>query len=470
MEEKKHTQVAVIGAGPGGYAAAFRAADLGFNVTLVDKNPNLGGVCLNVGCIPSKALLHIAKVMDDALDLKRMGVSFNTPAIDLDGVRKWKKTVIGRLNKGIAALAIARNVKVITGTATFSSNSCLTIESDGNAVELTFDQCIIAVGSSPSKIPSFPDDPRIMDSTGALELDDIPEKLLVIGGGYIGLEMGSVYHALGSNVTVVEFMESLLPGADPDLVAPLTKRLKKQFSEIRTGTKVAGIDATDSCLNVTIESGDKKESLKFDKVLVSVGRRPNSTNIGLSNTDISVSDRGFIEVNEKMQTSVENVYAIGDIVGDPMLAHKAAYEGHVAAEVIAGLPAENDAKCIPAVIFTDPEIAWAGLTETEAETKKIPFEKGEFPWRASGKAIAHGRTEGLTKTLFDPETKQILGIGIVGQNAGDMIAEGALAIEMGADAEDIGLTIHPHPTLSESVGLSAEAFEGTVTDLFIPNK
>ena len=310
MEEKKHTQVAVIGAGPGGYAAAFRAADLGFNVTLVDKNPNLGGVCLNVGCIPSKALLHIAKVMDDALDLKRMGVSFNTPAIDLDGVRKWKKMVIGRLNKGIAALAKARNVKVITGTATFSSNSCLTIESDGNAVELTFDQCIIAVGSSPSKIPSFPDDPRIMDSTGALELDDIPEKLLVIGGGYIGLEMGSVYHALGSNVTVVEFMESLLPGADPDLVAPLTKRLKKQFSEIRTGTKVAGIDATDSCLNVTIESGDKKESLKFDKVLVSVGRRPNSTNIGLSNTDISVSDRGFIEVNEKMQTSVENVYAI----------------------------------------------------------------------------------------------------------------------------------------------------------------
>lgn len=466
----KHTQVAVIGAGPGGYAAAFRAADLGFNVTMIDKNSNLGGVCLNVGCIPSKALLHIAKVMDEALDLKRMGVSFEQPAVDLDGVRKWKKTVVSRLNKGIAALAKVRNVEVVTGIVHFQSNSHIEISNADGKSELSFDHCIIAAGSSPAKIPTFPNDPRIMDSTSALELEDVPEKLLVIGGGYIGLEMGSVYHALGSAVTVVEFMDSLLPGADPDLVVPLAKRLKKQFTDIRLGTKVTAIEPAENYLNVMVESAEKCDQLEFDKVLVSVGRHPNSKHLGLENTSLIVNDRGFIEVNEKMQSSIATIYAIGDIVGDPMLAHKAAYEGHVAAEVIAGLPALNDAKCIPAVIFTDPEIAWAGLTETEAEEKNIPYEKGEFPWRASGKAIAHGRTEGLTKTLFDPETKQILGIGIVGQNAGDMISEGALAIEMSADAEDIGLTIHPHPTLSESVGLSAEAFEGTVTDLYVPKK
>ena len=466
----QHSQVVVIGAGPGGYASAFRASDLGFKVTMIDKNVNLGGVCLNVGCIPSKALLHIAKVMDEALDLKKMGVTFDSPKVDLDGVRKWKKSVISRLNKGISALAKARNVEVITGVASFSSNSELNVKTKMDDIHLSFGHCIIATGSLPTEIPAFPEDERIMDSTSALELTDIPENLLVIGGGYIGLEMGSVYHGLGSKVTVVEFLDTLLPGADVDLVAPLQKRLKKQFHKILLGTKVAKIEALKKSLMVTFETKGSETHAEFDKVLVSVGRRPNSKNIELENTDVEINERGFIEVDSKMRTSVDKIFAIGDIVGDPMLAHKAAFEGHVASEVIAGLPAKNDPKCIPAVIFTDPEIAWAGLTELEAKSKNIPYEKGKFPWRASGKAIAHGRTEGLTKTLYDPDTRQIIGIGIVGTNAGDMIAEGALAIEMGADAEDIGLTIHPHPTLSESVGLSAEAFEGTITDLYVPKK
>ncbi|MAJ45316.1 MAG: dihydrolipoyl dehydrogenase [Candidatus Marinimicrobia bacterium] len=470
MTKKLNTQVAIIGAGPGGYAAAFRAADLGFKVTLIDKNINLGGVCLNVGCIPSKALLHITKVMDEALDLKKMGVKFSEPNVDLNSVRKWKESVISRLNKGISALAKARNVSVITGIAKFQSNSEIKISSESEEIDLTFDNCIIATGSSPAKVSIFPDDDRIMDSTNALELNDIPKKLLVVGGGYIGLEMGTVYHGLGSKVTVVEFLETLLPGADSDLVNPLQKRLKNQFQAIKLGTKVIDIKTENNFLNVTFESKNKITEEKFDKVLVAVGREPNSINIGLENTSIKVNENGFIKVDSKMRTSIANVYAIGDIIGNPMLAHKATYEGHVAAEVIAELPAKNDAKCIPAVIFTDPEIAWAGLTEAQAKEQNIPYKKGEFPWRASGKAIAHGRTEGLTKTIFNPENKQILGIGIVGQNAGDMISEGCLAIEMGADAEDIGLTIHPHPTLSESIGLSAEAFEGTITDLFIPKK
>ena len=470
MAKSTHTQFAVIGAGPGGYAAAFRAADLGFEVTLIDKNANLGGVCLNVGCIPSKALLHIAKIMDEALDLKRMGVTFTEPKVDLASVKKWKESVVSRLNKGISALAKARNVKVITGLAEFKSNTELNITTEDDTIKLNFDNCIIATGSSPAKIPVFPEDTRIMDSTDALELNDIPEKLLVIGGGYIGLEMGTVYHGLGSNITVVEFLDSLLLGADSDLVAPLQKRLKKQFSNIFLGTKVTKIEPNLKSLVVTFQSQKETKTEEFDKVLVSVGRKPNSKNMGLENTSVKVNERGFIEVDSKMRTSISNIFAIGDIAGDPMLAHKAAYEGHMAAEVIADLPAENDAKCIPAVIFTDPEIAWAGLTESEAKANNIPYGKGEFPWRVSGKAIAHGRTEGLTKTLYDPETKKIIGIGIVGVNAGDMIAEGCLAIEMGADAEDIGLTIHPHPTLSESVGLSAEAFEGIITDLFIPKK
>ena len=470
MTKKLQTQIVVIGAGPGGYAAAFRAADLGHKVTLIDKNINLGGVCLNVGCIPSKALLHIVKVMDDALDLKRMGIIFPEPKVDLSSVQKWKKLVVSRLNKGILALAKARNINILTGTAKFKSNTEITILTDSGELNLNFDNCIIATGSSPAKIPFFPDDKRIMNSTDALELNEIPEELLVIGGGYIGLEMGTVYNNLGSKVTVVEFLDSLLPGADPDLVSPLQKRLKQRFNKIKLGTKVTTIKAEKKSLIVTFDSNGKITKGSFDKVLVSVGRKPNSMNIGLENTNIKVNNRGFIEVNEKMQTSIKTIYAIGDIVGDPMLAHKATYEGHIASEVIAGLPAENDSKCIPAVIFTDPEIAWAGITEAEAKEKNIPYEKGEFPWRASGKAIAHGRTEGLTKTLYDPKTKKIIGIGIVGTNAGDMISEGCLAIEMGADAEDIGLTIHPHPTLSESISLSAEAFEGIITDLYIPKK
>ena len=469
MENKKK-QIAVIGAGPGGYAAAFRSADLGYKVTLIDKNPNLGGVCLNVGCIPSKALLHITRIMDEAIGLKKMGFTFDSPKVELDGVRNWKINVISQLNKGISALAKARNVEVITGVASFSSNSKLNVKTEMDDIHLSFDHCIIATGSSPTKIAQFPEDERIMDSTSALELTDIPKNLLVIGGGYIGLEMGSVYHGLGSKITVVEFLDSLLPGADIDLVAPLQKRLKKQFHNILLGTKVAKIEALKKYLKVTLESKDNTTHEEFDKVLIAVGRKPNSKNLGLENTDIKINERGFIVVDSKMRSTVSNIFAIGDIVGDPMLAHKAAFEGRVASEVIAGLPAENDPKCIPAVIFTDPEIAWAGLTESEAKAKNIPYEKGEFPWRASGKAIAHGRTEGLTKTLYDPDTRQIIGIGIVGTNAGDMIAEGALAIEMGADAEDIGLTIHPHPTLSESVRLSAEAFEGTITDLYVPKK
>ena len=470
MTKKLQTQIAVIGAGPGGYAAAFRAADLGHKVTLIDKNINLGGVCLNVGCIPSKALLHIVKVMDDALDLKRMGIIFPEPKVDLSSVQKWKKLVVSRLNKGILALAKARNINILTGTAKFKSNTEITILTDSGELNLNFDNCIIATGSSPAKIPFFPDDKRIMNSTDALELNEIPEELLVIGGGYIGLEMGTVYNNLGSKVTVVEFLDSLLPGADPDLVSPLQKRLKQRFNKIKLKTKVTTIKAEKKSLIVTFDSNGKITKGSFDKVLVSVGRKPNSMNIGLENTNVKVNNRGFIEVNEKMQTSIKTIYAIGDIVGDPMLAHKATHEGHIASEVIAGLPAENDSKCIPAVIFTDPEIAWAGITEAEAKEKNIPYEKGEFPWRASGKAIAHGRTEGLTKTLYDPKTKKIIGIGIVGTNAGDMISEGCLAIEMGADAEDIGLTIHPHPTLSESISLSAEAFEGIITDLYIPKK
>ena len=468
MPESIHSQVVVIGAGPGGYAAAFRVADLGFKTTLIDNNTKLGGVCLNVGCIPSKALLHITRTIDDALHLDKMGVIFSKPDVNITNVKRWKDSVINRLNKGITSLAKARKVEVITGTAKFATNSELHIETEDGIVSISFDNCIIATGSSPGMIPGFPDDKRIMNSTDALELDSIPYNLLVIGGGYIGLELGSVYHGLGSNVTVVEFMGSLLPSADPDLVKPLANRLSKKFNEIKLGTKVVSIKPEKDHLTVTMESADGIEQSNFKKILISVGRIPNSQNLGLENTSIDISKRGFITVNNRLQTNEKHIYAIGDIIGDPMLAHKAAYEGKVAAEVIAELPASNDPKAIPAVIFTDPEIAWAGLTETEAIKKGIVYVKGEFPWTASGKAIAHGRTEGKTKTLYDPDSKQILGIGIVGPNAGDMIAEGVLAIEMGADAEDIGLTIHPHPTLSESIGLSAEAFEGTITDLFLP--
>ena len=470
MTKNNKNHVVVIGAGPGGYAAAFRASDLGFKTTLIEKNDVLGGVCLNVGCIPSKALLHISKVLNESMDLQKMGVEFSQPKINIDKVKKWKSNVVDKLNKGIESLAKARKIDVLKGTAKFLSNNKLEIINNKDIANLDFDYCIIATGSSPKKISNFPNDPRIMDSTDALDLKNIPKKLLIIGGGYIGLEMGSIYNALGSEITVAEFLPNLLPGADQDLVKPLEKKLQSSFKNIYTNTSVKNIEPHPKHLAVHLENNNKKFSIDTDKVLVSIGRVPNTNTIGLENTTIKVSNRGFIETNNKMQTTVENIFAIGDIAGDPMLAHKATYEGKVAAEVIAGLPSENSPRAIPAVIFTDPEIAWAGLTETEAQSKNIPYKKGEFPWIASRKAISHGRTEGKTRTIYDPDSKQLLGIGIVGTNAGDMISEGALAIEMCADAEDISLTIHPHPTLSESIGISAEVFDGTVTDLFIPKK
>ncbi len=463
--------VVVLGAGPGGYAAAFRAADLGKSVALIEKDAELGGVCLNRGCIPSKALLHLARVKTESEEVAGFGLKFQEPEWDLDAVRKWKDTrVVGRLTKGIQQLATVRKVTVIQGVGAFTSTNTLSVEIGDGEIEVNFTDAIIAVGSRPAMIPDLPEDDRIMDSTAALELSDVPDHLLVIGGGYIGLEMGTIYEALGSKVTVVEFMDGLLPGADPDLVKPLAKILGKRFEAIHLGTKVTSITAMKSGLKVNLESKEGISDLKVDKVLVSVGRKPNSEGSGFDTLGIDIDNRGFIKVNEKQQTSIKNIYAIGDIVGDPMLAHKATHEGKVAAEVIAGEPAAFDARAIPAVIFTDPEIAWAGLTELQAQERGIEYEKGIFPWSASGRALALGRTEGFTKTLFDKESKRILGVGIVGINAGDLIAEAVLAIEMGADAEDIALSIHPHPSLSESVGNSAEIVAGTVTDIYVPQK
>ena len=465
-----HYELIVIGAGPGGYAAAFRAADLGKQVLLVDKFDALGGVCLNRGCIPSKALLHLAKVIDDAKSVESLGVTFEPPTLDIDKIRTWKESVISQLNKGIAQMAKARGVFRATGTAKFLSENSITVEESTGSLIYTFDSCIIATGSRPSKIPTFPEDPRIISSTGALSLKDIPETLLVVGGGYIGLEMGSVYHAFGSKVTIVEFMPSLLPGADADLVKPLQKKLTADFNKIYLSTKVIDIIPENVGLTVHFETTNgEKFTESFDKVLVSVGRKPNTENLTLEKAGISLTDRGFIPVNDKRQTSINNIYAIGDITGDPMLAHKATHEGKVAAEVISGDESSSfDPKAIPSVIFTDPEIAWAGPTEAELKRDGIPYVKGEFPWQVSGRAIALDRTEGKTKILADPETNKIIGIGIVGANAGDLISEGMLAIEMGADAEDIGLTIHPHPSLSETIANAAEMIEGTITDLYIP--
>ncbi len=465
-----HFELIIIGAGPGGYAAAFRAADLGKQVLLIDKFDDLGGVCLNRGCIPSKALLHLAKVINDAKSVESLGVTFETPILEIDKIRTWKESVISQLNKGIAQMAKARGVSRATGTAKFLSNNLITVEGTVGNSTYTFDDCIIATGSKPAKIPTFPEDPRIISSTGALALEDIPKNLLVVGGGYIGLEMGSVYHAFGSKVTVVEFMSSLLPGADADLVKPLQKKLTADFNKIYLSTKVIEIKPETDGLSVHFETTNgEKFTESFDKVLVSVGRKPNTENLGLEKAGITPTVRGFIPVNDKRQTSVNKIYAIGDITGDPMLAHKATHEGKIAAEVISGDESSSfDPKAIPAVIFTDPEIAWAGPTEAELKRDGIPFVKGEFPWQASGRAIALDRTEGKTKILADPETNIIIGIGIVGINAGDLIGEGMLAIEMGADAEDIGLTIHPHPSLSETVANAAEIIEGTITDLYIP--
>ena len=472
MSSKKHIDIIVIGSGPGGYASAFRAADLGREVLIVDKDPTLGGVCLNRGCIPSKTLLHIAKVLEEAESLKNMGVGFSKPKIDIDGVRSWKSKIVTQLSSGISQMAKARKVQTIQGEATFLSNSEIQIKSGSKKQVVTFDHCVIAAGSSSSMIPGIPmDNKDVLTSRTALDLVRIPKNLLIIGGGYIGLEMGTVFNSLGSVVSVAEFLPNLLPGADADLVKPLARKLKKQFEEIYLSTKITNVKPSKpKGLTVTMEKNGRTSTKKFDQVLVAVGRKPNTKNMGLENTTIIINEKGFITVDKCQKTNIDNIYAIGDIAGDPMLAHKATHEGKVAAEVICGLPAEFDAKAIPAVIFTDPEIAWVGITEDEAKDKSIPYKKGEFPWAASGKSLALGRNEGRTKIIFDPDTKRTIGVGIVGPNAGDLISEGALAIEMGADAEDISLTVHPHPTLGETFANAAEVFEGTVTDLYIPKK
>ena len=472
MTESIHSEIVVMGAGPGGYAAAFRAADLGKKVLLIDKDPTLGGVCLNRGCIPSKALLHISKVMDEASHLSSMGVTYGKPDIDLDAIRAHKDKIVAQLNEGIVQIAKARKVESIRGTATFKSNSELKVKTENSDISVSFDKCIIATGSTSAMIPGVAaDHPSVLTSRTALDLVDIPERLLVIGGGIIGLELGQVYAALGSQVSVVEFLPNLLPGTDSDLVKPLHRKLKKQFQSILLSSKVTSVEPNDDgTLNVTIDNDKETLMQVYDKVLVSVGRKPNTNLLNINATDVEVDQQGFIHVDVYRRTSVKNIFAIGDIAGNPMLAHKATHEGKVAAEVASGHPAAFDVRAIPSVVFTDPEIAWAGLTETEAKENDVAYEKGEFPWAASGKAIIMGAKQGKTKILFDPETKQVLGVGIVGSGAGDMISEGMLAIEMGADAEDIGLTIHPHPTLGETFGMAAEVFQGTITDLYIPKK
>jgi dihydrolipoamide dehydrogenase len=466
------TEVLVLGGGPGGYTAAFRAADLGKKVVLVERHSRLGGVCLNVGCIPSKALLHVARVMDDAADLDKHGVVFGKPKLDLDKIRGFKQSVVDRLTKGLSALAKARQVEVIQGEGRFTSTNTLAVETGTETKTIRFESAIVAVGSRVVEIPGVPyEDPRVIDSTGALELQELPKRLLVIGGGIIGLEMAMVYGALGSQLTIVEMLDRLIPGCDPDLVKPLERRLKRRYkAKIYLETRVSGIKALKSGLKVTFEGEKAPEPTTFDKVLVSVGRRPNGDRIGAEEAGLEVDERGFLSADSQQRTNVPHIFAIGDVTGQPMLAHKATHEGKVAAEVAAGLKSGFDARVIPSVAYTDPEIAWVGLTETEAEAQNVAYEKGVFPWSASGRSLGMGRSDGLTKILFDPVTKRVLGGGIVGPNAGDLIAEIALAIEMDCEAADLSLTIHPHPTLSETVGLAAEAFEGTITDLYVPKK
>jgi len=467
----RETQLLVLGAGPGGYTAAFRAADLGLKVTLVERWPMLGGVCLNVGCIPSKALLHAAKVIDEVGEMSHHGVEYGAPKIDLPKLLSWKNSVVKKLVGGLSVLAKQRKVEVVTGVGKFASPHVMEVTgSDGKSQKIRFEQCIIAAGSEAIKLPFIPDDPRVIDSTGALELGGVPKRLLVIGGGIIGLEMATVYAALGAKLSVVELTGQLMPGADPDLVRPLEKRLRARYEQILLNTKVTGCTAKTEGLAVEFEDASGKRTDVFDRVLVAVGRSANGKRIGLENADIDVSDRGIIPVDKQMRTNLPHVFAIGDLVPGPMLAHKAMHEAKTAAEVAAGHKSYFDARVIPSVAYTDPEVAWVGLTETDAKKNGTQYKKGQFPWAASGRSLALGRDEGFSKLLFDPVTHRVLGGGMVGPNAGELVAEVALAIEMGADAHDIGLTIHPHPTLSETVGLSAEVFEGTITDLYIPKK
>ena len=464
--------VLVLGAGPGGYTAAFRAADLGKKVVLVDRWPALGGVCLNVGCIPSKALLHAAKVIAETKEMSEHGIAFGAPAIDTEKLRAWKDGVVGRLTGGLAGLARQRKVTTIRGYGRFSSPHQLRVDlAEGGVTTVDFEQAIIAAGSEPLTLPFIPpSDPRVIDSTGALELGGVPQRLLILGGGIIGLEMATVYHELGARVTIAELMDQLIPGADKDLISPLAKRVTRQYENIYLKTKVTNVEARPEGLVVSFDGPKAPATDTFDRMLVAVGRSPNGKLIGAEQAGVIVDDRGFIGVSKQMRTNVPHIFAIGDVVGQPMLAHKAMHEGKVAAEVTAGKNSFFDARAIPSVAYTDPEVAWAGVTENEARAAGVKYGKGVFPWAASGRSLTLGRSEGLTKVLFDEATGRVIGCGIVGPNAGDLIAEAALAIEMGADAADIGLTIHPHPTLSETVALAAEAFEGTITDLYLPRR
>ncbi|MBZ4200766.1 MAG: dihydrolipoyl dehydrogenase [Methylotenera sp.] len=468
-----HAEVLVLGSGPGGYTAAFRAADLGKKVVMIERYSTLGGVCLNVGCIPSKALLHTAKVITEAEETAHHGVSFGAPQLDLEQLRHWKANdVVGKLTGGLSSMAKQREVTVLQGLGKFTGpNQIAVTAADGKLTTVSFDYAIIAAGSQATKFPGAPDDGRIMDSTGALALVDVPKRMLVIGGGIIGLEMGTVYDALGSKVSVVEFTDGLVQGCDRDLVRPLHKRMEKRFESIMLSTKVVKIDAKPDGIHVSFEGeAAPKDAQVYDRVLVSIGRKPNGKNIGAETAGVAVNEWGFIPVDKQMRTNVPHIFAIGDIVGQPMLAHKATHEGKVAAEVIAGHKVQFQAMTIPSVAYTDPEIAWAGVTETEAKAQGLDYEKASFPWAASGRALSVGRTEGTTKLIFDKTSHRLIGAGIVGVNAGELLAETVLAIEMGADAHDLGLTIHPHPTLSETVCFAAEMKEGTITDLYIKKR
>jgi dihydrolipoamide dehydrogenase len=462
-------EVVVLGAGPGGYTAAFRAADLGMKVALIERWPQLGGVCLNVGCIPSKALLHAAKVIEEAEAIGSAGVHFGKPQIDAAKLREWKNKVIGKLTGGLATLAKQRKVEVIRGSGKFVSPHEIEVTGNGAARRVSFAHCIIAAGSEAIRLPNLPDDPRIIDSAGALELD-LPQRMLVVGGGIIGLEMATVYDALGVKVSVVELTDGLIPGCDRDLVRPLERRIAKRYERIMVKTKVSKVEAAKEGLRVTFEAEPKVEPQVYERVLIAVGRSPNGRNIGADAAGVLVNERGFVPVDRQMRTNVPHIFAIGDIAGAPMLAHKASHEGKLAAEVAHGEKRAFDARVIPSVAYTDPEVAWVGLTETDAKVKGAAYEKATFPWAASGRSLSLGRDDGMTKLLFDPATRRVIGGGIVGPNAGDLISEVALAIEMGSDATDVGLTIHPHPTLSETVMFAAEAFDGTLTDLYVPKK
>tara|TARA_Y100001936_G_scaffold94253_2_gene92778 strand:+ start:11608 stop:13362 length:1755 start_codon:yes stop_codon:yes gene_type:complete len=466
-----HAEVAVLGAGPGGYTAAYRAADLGKKVILIERYPVLGGVCLNVGCIPSKALLHMAKIITDAEESAHMGINFNTPKIELRKLQEWKKSIINKLTSGLTTLAKKRNVKVIQGNGTFITPNMISVNTPSGKKTVSFNYCIISAGSSVVNPPGINhDDPRIIDSTGALELDEIPKRMLIVGGGIIGLEMATIYDAFGSKVSIVEMKDQLIPGADQDLIRPLFRRINKRYEAIYLKTKVSKINPQKEGLKVTFE-GEMSPGIKtYDRILIAAGRCPNGHTIEAKNAGVNVTKQGFIPVDNQLRTNIPNIFGIGDIVGEPMLAHKAAHEGKLAAEIIAGKKATFDALTIPSVAYTDPEIAWMGLTEIEARKQGIKYEKAIFPWAASGRAIAMGRDEGMTKLLFDKNTRRLLGAGIVGINAGEIISETILALEMGTDMEDLSLTIHPHPTLSETINFAAEIGEGSITDLYMPKK